>query len=315
VGTDPEPTAERFAGELFGDPAVTEAISRSASSYLRRRWRPVEVTDLSSLASHEALLVSGRGLTVFAKLGTGATAHRRLHSEAEALRFLALTGGLRTPDVIAVLDPRGDRSSAILVLEGFRPLPRSPERWREIGRALARLHAVRSSRFGRDVDGYWGDFEQPNTPHRTWPEFFWTRRVEPHLRGVLARVELPFPVARSIALVESRLEELVGPDVEPSLLHGDAHVNNVVSADDGPVFVDPAPYFGHPEMDLAYLDFFNDISPELLAGYAEVGAIDDGFASRRELWRLPARLAMVEAVGPECVIELARSLETILRHA
>ena len=312
MAIDPEPTAKRFPAVLFGDPWTTGAISRSVSSHLGRRWRPAEVTDMSSLASHEAFLIADSRFAVFAKRATGDSASARLRSEADALGFLARTGGLRTPEVIGVLEPPRAADSAILVLEGFRALPRSPERWREIGRALARLHAVGSSRFGRNVDGYWGDFVQRNTPLADWPEFFWTRRVEPHLREVLARVDLPSPVTRSITLVESRLEELVGPDIQPSLLHGDAHVNNVVSTHDGPVFVDPAPYFGHPEMDLAYVDFFNDASDELLAGYAELTPIDDGFASRRELWRLPARLAMVEAAGPGCVVDLALSLATIL---
>jgi len=44
---------------------------------------------------------------------------------------------------------------------------------------------------------------------------------------------------------------LCGPEPAPSLLHGDAQQNNFVSTDAGAVIVDSAPYFGHPEVDLA----------------------------------------------------------------
>ncbi len=60
--------------------------------------------------------------------------------------------------------------------------------------------------------------------------------------------------------------------------------------------IDPAVYYGNPEMDLAYVDYFQPAPDEVFAGYREILPIAAGFADRRELWRLPAHLAMV-AVG------------------
>jgi len=49
----------------------------------------------------------------------------------------------------------------------------------------------------------------------------------------------------------ARLPDLAGPEPRPALLHGDAQQNNFVSTAAGAVVIDAAPYFGHPEADLA----------------------------------------------------------------
>ena len=61
--------------------------------------------------------------------------------------------------------------------------------------------------------------------------------------------------------------------------------------------VDACPYFGHPEIDLAHVDYFQSVPEELFDGYREVLLIDAGFAGRRELWRLYAYLAMITVDG------------------
>jgi fructosamine-3-kinase len=45
---------------------------------------------------------------------------------------------------------------------------------------------------------------------------------------------------------------------------------------------------GHPEADLALVDYFQPVPDDVLAAYREVQPVDPGFAGRRELWRLPA---------------------------
>ena len=57
--------------------------------------------------------------------------------------------------------------------------------------------------------------------------------------------------------------------------------------------IDAAPYFGHPEADLALVGYFEPVPDDVLAAYQEILPVDPGFAARRELWRLPAYLAVV----------------------
>jgi len=61
--------------------------------------------------------------------------------------------------------------------------------------------------------------------------------------------------------------------------------------------IDAAPYFGHPEADLALAGYFQPVPDDVLGAYREILPVDPGFAGRRELWRLPAYLAVVAAAG------------------
>lgn len=49
----------------------------------------------------------------------------------------------------------------------------------------------------------------------------------------------------------ARLPELCGRDVSPALLHGDAQQDNFLTTTTGAVAIDPAVYFGNPEVDPA----------------------------------------------------------------
>jgi fructosamine-3-kinase len=59
----------------------------------------------------------------------------------------------------------------------------------------------------------------------------------------------------------------------------------------GAVAIDPAPCFGHPEIDLALIDYFEAVPPDVFDARREIAHIDAGFAQRRELWRIFAYLA------------------------
>jgi fructosamine-3-kinase len=63
------------------------------------------------------------------------------------------------------------------------------------------------------------------------------------------------------------------------------------------VLIDTAPYFGHPEIDLAMLDYFQPVPAAVFDAHREVAAIDAGFAERRDLRRLAGYLAVVAVDG------------------
>jgi fructosamine-3-kinase len=93
------------------------------------------------------------------------------------------------------------------------------------------------------------------------------------------------------------LPTLCGPEPRPSLLHGDAQQNNFISTPAGAVAVDAAPYYGHPEIDLALLDFFQPVPDDVFDAYRDITPIDPRFEQRRELWRVFGYLAVVTVEG------------------
>jgi fructosamine-3-kinase len=177
---------------------------------------------------------------------------------------------------------------------------RTPADYAAIGRALAGLHQVRGEAFGlAEFDGFFGPLPQSNQPSAsgTWAGFYAERRLLPSLRIAVDSGFLPAGLARGTERVAARLPALCGPEPGPALLHGDAQQNNFVSTADGAAVIDVAPYFGHPEADLALVDCFSPVDPALLRAYARLAPLDPGFAGRRELWRLPAYLAVIAVDG------------------
>ncbi len=76
--------------------------------------------------------------------------------------------------------------------------------------------------------------------------------------------------------------------------------------------IDPAVYYGVPEMDLAHVDYFQPVPDDVFAGYREILSIEPGFEERRELWRIPAYLAAVQVEGIGHLQKLARAIARYL---
>jgi fructosamine-3-kinase len=119
---------------------------------------------------------------------------------------------------------------------------------------------------------------------------------------------VPAAIARQVEAIIRRLPALCGPAVTPTLLHGDAQQNNFISTEAGAVVIDPAVYYGHPEVDLALVDYFQPVPGDVFAGYRDAMPIDPGFAERRGLWRLHGYLAAVAEAGPAYLGRLAEAL-------
>jgi len=199
--------------------------------------------------------------------------------EAEGLESLRAAGGPvpavltydRTVLVLEHLDgPRGDR--------------------RELGRALARVHARIGPGFGWHRDNVIGPLPQANPRMETWPDFLIEARLRPHLDV------LPADLARRLerAIASGVVTALADHDAEPSLTHGDLWSGNIHR---DRWLLDPAVHHADREMDLAMLELFGSVGPAMHAGYHEVWPLDPGWERRQPLLQLPPLLVHVRLFG------------------
>ncbi len=297
---------------LLSDP-LRLPLEQRVSAYLGRPWQVHAAEDMHDAASHPAAVLSDGTYAVFVKLAEGDLAWDRATCELAGLACLTERAGVLTPRAIGTVVATGAAAGAgdgavLLILEAVVPVARRRPQWRAMGRALARIHSVKGDHCGFATHGYWGSLYQDNTPHADWVDFYRECRLAPRLEAAVASGHLPPDIAARVERLSAGLADLCGPPVVPSLLHGDAHHNNFISTAQGPYLIDPAVYYGHPEMDLAYIDFFAPVPPAFFAGYREVAPIDPGFTARRDLWRIPAWLAMVEVDGPQHIAALLAAL-------
>ena len=284
------------------DAAVLAAIEHAASEHRGRRWVSRGFTDTDDRASHPSGILHGMPFSVFAKLSVAADAPEQFTAELAGLRLLSRAAQVRVPVPVAaglVEVPAG----ALLLSEALperRPESRERRDWQSIGQVLAALHQVGHAQFGLDgPPGFFGPLPQDNrpVPSNQWADFYRRRRLDPMLRAAVDSGHLPPALAAGVGQIAARLPARAGPDPRPALLHGDAQQNNFVSTAVGAVVIDAAPYFGHPEADLALVDYFEPVPDDVFAAYREVAPVDPGFADRRELWRLAGYLAVVAVDG------------------
>jgi len=299
------------------DRRIVGAVERAASEHCGRPWRWAGFTDLNHRASHPCGIFTGAPFSVFAKLDASPAGRDQFAAELNGFGLIRARTEVATPVPVAgglVVTGAG----ALLLTEALteRGAARGQEEYAAIGRALAGLHQARGTAFGlaefglaefglAQFNGFFGPVRQDNRPVEggRWADFYAERRLRPMLRFAVDSGQLPDELARGAERVAAGLPSLCGPDPAPALLHGDAQQNNFVVVADGAVLieravlVDVAPYFGHPEYDLALVDYIAPADPALLRAYRELAPLDPGFAGRRELWRLHVYLAVIGVDG------------------
>jgi fructosamine-3-kinase len=290
------------------NPLIVEAVERAATHHRGRAWTQAGFTDLDHRATHPCGIFTGTPFSVFAKLDTSPSGERQFTAELSGFSLIRSRTAVATP--VPVADGVIVTRMGTLLLSEALPErgavsgqvtdSRAPEDYAAIGRALAGLHQARGERFGlAEFDGFYGPLPQCNRPvgSARWADFYAERRVLPMLRLAVDSGYLPAGLAPRVGRVVARLPAVCGPDPVPTLLHGDAQQNNFVSTADGAVVVDVAPYFGHPEADLALVDIYSPVDPELFRAYGDSAQLDPAFAGRRELWRLSGYLAAIAVAG------------------
>lgn len=244
-----------------------------------------------------------------------------LACEAFMLRYLRRHTALPVPDVL-----HGDDRLLVLGhVEHDGGLSRAGER--EAGRLVAALHGVRGPHFGFERDTVIGPLLQPNPGTGCWLPFFRDQRLLHMADQAHGAGRLPARLRARIDALATRLGDLIEEPAHPALLHGDLWPGNVLAAADpaakpnagradrrapgrrGRVaaFIDPAIYWGHPEMDLAFAGLFPGLGEDFLAGYAEVSPVAPGFReTRRDLYNLWPLLIHVRLFGGGYVGQVER---------
>ncbi|MGC8667848.1 MAG: fructosamine kinase family protein [Chthonomonadales bacterium] len=256
---------------------------------------------------HAARVHTDRG-DIFVKWRHGA-APGFFRAEAAGLELLGAVGALRVPRVIAWKDAASSTGGTpYLALEFIEHRAPGDEAsfGRRFGEGLARLHAEAPSPFGAyglEYNNFLGAEPQCNTPHAAWSRFYRECRLVPQIERARRLGLLP---PRREAALQTILEEvddlLQGIPEEPCLIHGDLWSGNFLSAGNEAVLVDPAVYYGHREVELAYIELFGGFPKGFMDGYCRSFPLPEGYAYRRPLHQLYPLLIHLnhfgEAYGP-----------------
>ncbi|ACF14769.1 fructosamine kinase [Chloroherpeton thalassium ATCC 35110] len=228
---------------------------------------------------------------VVAKVASGG--NKTLQIEGDMLTYLREKTALPVPEVLF-------NSPALLLMsfvEGNSPCSRKAE---EHGaELLAELHQVKAEQFGFDYDTLIGGLHQPNPKYDSWISFFAEQRLCFMARTAYDAGQLPKNSLARFERFAEKLDTLIAEPKHPSLIHGDIWGGNVlIHADKIAAFIDPAIYFAHPEIELAFITLFGTFGERFFDCYSEICGLEPKFFEvRRDIYNLYPLLVHTRLFG------------------
>jgi len=208
-------------------------------------------------------------------------------AEARGLQLLASTKTLRVPKVLGFGEPAGV-SPAFIVTEWIERGGDSQPAAAALGAGLAALHRHAAATYGLDHHNYCGATPQDNTPCQSWIEFYGERRLGYQLELAVRHGLMPRPRRKRLERVIASLDRWIDETAcRPSLLHGDLWGGNwLAGADEEPVLIDPAVYYGDREAELAMCRLFGGFLPDFYYAYDRAWPPAPGRDERVQLYQL-----------------------------
>ncbi len=255
----------------------------------------LELLDFKSIAggciNNGGKLLTDQG-TYFLKWNDAHRYPDMFKKESLGLGLLIKSETVKIPSVIVV----GETSRhQYIILEFIEPGRPGVSYENDLGYGLAAMHKHTAEQFGLDHDNYIGSLPQYNTEHDHWIDFLIEERLTPQLK--LAVDTNKFHDTGKFEKLFAKLPALI-PEERPALLHGDLWGGNVITDQDGnAVLIDPAVYYGHREMEVAYTQLFGGFSPDFYNVYSEAFPLAPDFQNRVDLYNLYPLLVHVNLFG------------------
>lgn len=219
-------------------------------------------------------------------------------AEMTGLAALRAANVLHVPAVIGV-GRAGEE--AFILMEWVDAGPKKHDFFATFGAALAAMHRQTADAFGFAADNYIGSLIQSNTWHSDWISFMVEERILPQLIMAIDNGYIGTTMRKQCERLFKALPTLL-PESEPSLLHGDLWNGNYLVGPVGePSLVDPAVYYGHREMELAYTKMFGGFPSVFYDSYTAAWPLAPAMSERVPLYQLYPLLVHVNLFGESYV--------------
>ena len=155
--------------------------------------------------------------------------------------------------------------------------------------SIISLHSNKSEDYGFSFDTQIGGLRQINSYSKNWVEFYRDKRLYYIFDLVNKNQPMDETINTKIDLLIKKIENFIPNQPTPSLLHGDLWEGNILFKNKKFVgFIDPGSFYGHNELEISYLRWFNPkfIDENFLDKYNDHIKIDKYYLEYEPIYQL-----------------------------
>ena len=180
--------------------------------------------------------------------------------------------------------------------------------------AIIAIHSFNDKEYGFKFDTQIGGLKQVNKKNTNWVDFFRDHRLGYIYKLINSSKSMDFSINNKIENLLNNLENFIPKKPKASLLHGDLWEGNILFNERKFIgFIDPGSFYGHNELEIAYLRWFNPIfiDNNFLEKYNNYIRIDKEYLNYEPIYQLYYSLLNVYLWDRKYVHDVNRLLKKI----
>ena len=180
--------------------------------------------------------------------------------------------------------------------------------------AIISIHSRKSTFYGFNFDTQIGGLKQINSKTQNWVEFYRDKRLNYIFELINKNEPMDKDINDKIELLLKNIVNFIPDKPVSSLLHGDLWEGNILFKNQRFVgFIDPGSFYGHNELEVSYLRWFNPrfIDENFLNKYNDHISIDKYYLKYEPIYQLYYSLLNVYLWDNSYVEDVRKLLEKI----
>ncbi len=180
--------------------------------------------------------------------------------------------------------------------------------------SIISLHSNKSKNYGFNFDTQIGGLRQINSSSKNWLEFYRDKRLTYIFNLVNKNQPMDKTINAKIDLLIKKIDNFIPNKPISSLLHGDLWEGNILFKNKKFVgFIDPGSFYGHNELEISYLRWFNPkfIDENFLDKYNDHIKIDKYYLEYEPIYQLYYSLLNVYLWDRRYIEDVSKLLEKI----
>ena len=180
--------------------------------------------------------------------------------------------------------------------------------------SIISIHSIKNQDYGFDFDTQIGGLKQINSKSKNWKEFYTDKRLSYIFDLVNKNKPMDKSINTKIDLLIKKMDNFIPTNPSPSLLHGDLWEGNILFKNKKFVgFIDPGSFYGHNELEVSYLRWFNPkfIDNNFLDKYNDHIKVDKYYLEYEPVYQLYYSLLNVYLWDRRYVEDVRRLLDKI----